>query len=84
MAFTPNQFADAPPEAWTKRYDYDGSGNLIYEGWAPAFTGAATSAAVWAIRKFTYSGSNLTTIQWADGDERNNNVWDNRASLTYK
>ena len=45
---------------------------------APA---SSTSAAVWRIRKLdTTSGVNLL---YADGNTRFDNVWDNRASLTY-
>jgi hypothetical protein len=45
---------------------------------APA---SSTSSPVWRIRKLdTTSGVNLL---YADGDTQFNNVWDNRASLTY-
>lgn len=73
---------DAPPvEAWKKVYDYDGSGNCIYEGWAAP--GTATSAAKWAIIKRTYSGTSVTVEQWAGGATTAVNIWDNRASLSY-
>ena len=61
--------------------DYDGSGNLIYQG--QAVPGSAKSAAVWKITKFTYSGSNLTDTEWADGNHYEDNVWNDRASLSY-
>jgi len=63
-----------------KKIEYSGS-NLLYLGEAPP--GSATSAAAWRIQKYTYSGSNLTDTQYADGDEEFDNVWDDRASLSY-
>lgn len=44
--------------------------------------GSATSAAVWRISRMTDSGS-LTTIEYADGDVSFDNIWDNRAALSY-
>lgn len=44
-----------------------------------------TSYAIFAIQKLAYDGSgNLVSVQNADGDTEENNVWDNRATLTYK
>lgn len=80
--FPPKQNLTAPPaNAYQKLYAYDGSNNLIYEGWA--LPGAASSDAKWAICKYTYSGSNQTGGQWANGSTEEVNIWDNRASLTY-
>lgn len=59
---------------------YNGS-DLEYLGRAAA--GSAKNAAVWQICKLTYSGSNPTDIKWADGNQNYDNVWDNRASLSY-
>lgn len=43
--------------------------------------GTATSSALWRIKKIdTTSG---TVITFADGDDLFDNVWDNRASLSY-
>lgn len=62
--------------------DYDGSNNPIYLGLAP--TGSVTSGAVWMIKKLTFDGSNnLTRIQYANGSSSQNQIWDNRAALTY-
>ncbi len=47
-----------------------------------ASIGTATSSAAWRIKKITYTGSSLS-ITWADGDDNFDNVWDNRASLSY-
>ncbi len=37
---------------------------------------------VWQIFKMV-EAAGVTTITWADGDTAFNNIWDNRASLTY-
>jgi len=47
-----------------------------------AVTNAATSAAAWRIQRISVSGT-ITTIEWAGGGSRFDQVWDNRASLTY-
>lgn len=76
-----------PPLAWTQRFDYDVNGNTIYSGLAESGNsgGPATSSAVWTIQKFTYdSNGHVTLIQWANGSTLNNNIWDNRASLSYQ
>ena len=44
--------------------------------------GVAESAAAWRIKRMTTSGSVLK-IDWADGNENYDNVWTDRASLTY-
>lgn len=54
--------------------------NTTYFGWAKI--GTATSSALWRIRKMSKSG-NVSTFQWCDGDRSFNNVWDNRAALSY-
>ena len=62
--------------------DYDGGANPIYMG--RAAPGTATSAAAWQIRKLTYDGSdNVIAIQFADGTNDYDQVWDNRAGLSY-
>ena len=47
-----------------------------------AATNVVTSQAFWKIRKLSTSGS-VTSIQYADGDDQFDNVWDNRTSLSY-
>lgn len=47
-----------------------------------AAIGSSNSAAVWQIRRLVKS-SGITSITWADGDELYDNIWDDRASLTY-
>ena len=56
------------------------SGNVTYIGMAKV--GSATSDAVWQIRRITKSGT-VTLFEFTDSDERFDNIWDNRASLSY-
>jgi len=61
---------------------YNGNGDIEYHG--QAVPGSATSAAVWFIRNYTYDGSNnLTAIRLANGSTVENQIWDNRAALSY-
>lgn len=62
-------------------FEYDATPLLIYQGWAQP--GQATSATGWRIRKLTYSGTNLTNIQFALGSPAFAFIWDNRASYSY-
>lgn len=55
------------------------SGTLSYMG--KADPGSATSAAVWQIRRIDTSSG--LTVDWADGNTRFDNVWDDRAGLSY-
>jgi YD repeat-containing protein len=65
-----------------QRLDYDGSGNLIYLG--IAHPGELSTQAVWQIRKFAYDGSgNLLSMLYANGSKKFDQVWDDRAGLTY-
>ena len=64
--------------AWRdRRYDYDGSVNLIYYGKATKMW-ALTGDKSWYIWKYTYSSSNLVRFQ---GPLLG--VWDNRAELDW-
>jgi hypothetical protein len=45
--------------------------------------GSNPAAAVWKIRREVVA-SNVTTVEYADGDLKYDNIWNNRASLTYK
>ena len=68
-----------PPLRKALRYDAD-SATVQYVGEAPI--SSSESSAVWKIYRMTYSGDSIT-IEWADGDDLFNNVWANRASLSY-
>lgn len=71
----------APSLPTLTKLAYDASGNVEYVG--EASPGSATSSAVWRVQKLTYDGSgNLTTVATANGGAFDQ-IWDNRASLTY-
>lgn len=57
----------------------DSTTNITYIGTAP--TATATSDNKWQIKKLDETSGLIIT--WADGDTKFNNVWDDRASLTY-
>ena len=47
-----------------------------------ASLGVKTSQAFWKILKISVSGT-LTTTEYADGDMKYNNIWDDRLTLKY-
>lgn len=57
------------------------SSTLSYLG--EANPGTATSAASWRIKKLVFDASGDITVTYADGNSSFDNVWDNRASLSY-
>ncbi|WP_169829529.1 hypothetical protein [Desulfatibacillum aliphaticivorans] len=66
----------------TTKIEYDGNGNPLYVGLAAP--GSSPSSACWQIKKFTYDGSqNVTDVEFAEGSNAYDRVWDNRASYTY-
>jgi hypothetical protein len=67
---------DAP---FAERIDV-ASATVTYTGYAPV--GTLNASAGWAIQRVTVSGD-VTTIEWADGNANADNVWDNRAALSY-
>jgi hypothetical protein len=64
---------------YTTRYE-EVSPELIYFG--EAAPGAAESAPIWRIKRLTTVGG-LNTVHYADGTNNFNNVWADRASLSY-
>ena len=56
------------------------SGGTTYVGKAPP--GSITSEARWQVSRIVVAGG-TTTVTWADGNLTYDNIWDNRASLTY-
>ncbi len=67
---------------YTKRFDYDANGNVIYIGLAKP--GAATSETKWQIRKLEYDANgNVIAELFADGSAAFDKVWDNRTLYTY-
>ena len=61
------------------QFDDAGSG-VSYVGMAAV--GTLTSAALWRVKKMAETGADIA-ITWADGDSSFDNIWDNRASLSY-
>jgi len=57
------------------------TGSITYEGWADP--GSLTSAAVWRVSRIVESGHPEFVRTWADGDNLFNNIWDDRATLSY-
>lgn len=55
-------------------------GNLRYEGFAEP--GTSTSEAGWLIRRYTWNDG-VPDIDYANGEAKFNQIWDNRAGLSY-
>ena len=64
----------------TVKIEYS-AGNAIYIG--EARPGSLSSSTKWRIKKLTYSGADVTDVQWAGGSDAFIYIWDNRASYTY-
>lgn len=62
---------------------FDSSGRMIYYG--QATPGSVTSALVWKICKYSFTGNNFNadSKRWADGSTEFNKSWDLRATYTY-
>jgi hypothetical protein len=58
----------------------DASSSITYIG--KAALGSTLGDAVWQIQKIEVSGT-VTRITWADANSEFDNVWNNRALLTY-
>ena len=64
------------------RYDQDADPPTVaYLG--QALPGVATTSPAWRIQKLVFNAQGDVTCTWADGNADFDNVWDNRASLTY-
>ena len=73
---SPNGMAQAT------RTDTDGATpETIYRG--RANPGVAPSAAAWRCEEITIAADGDVTILFADGNDSYDNIWDNRASLSY-
>jgi hypothetical protein len=70
---------------YTKRVDFYSSspttGDIIFKGWADV--GTVNSTSIWRIAKLTINTDGDVTEQYADGNNNFDNIWDNRAILTY-
>lgn len=58
----------------------EASGTVMYVG--KADIGSSQASAVWQIKKVSVSGT-VTTTTYADGNGSYDNIWNNRASLSY-
>ena len=76
----PDPYVQSESVLYAKQYDpVDATTAYVGE----AEVGTAGSAAAWRIQKLSFSAGGGVGITWADGDTRFDNVWDNRAALTY-
>lgn len=69
----------AGSSGFATRIDDAGSG-VTYVG--KAVPGTATATAAWQVQKILEATGD-TTITWADGNDSFDNVWNDRASLSY-
>jgi hypothetical protein len=68
--------------ALATRTDTDGADpETIYRG--SALPGTAAGASAWRCEEITIATDGDVTILFADGDDDYNNIWNNRASLSY-
>jgi len=66
---------------YKEEIDFVGS-TLIYRGWADP--GIATSSALWRIRRTRFIGADEDVVHdWADGNSNFDNIWNDRATLSY-
>lgn len=66
----------------TTRIDYDVDNNPIYIG-KTFKAGVVASDDDWQIQKLTWVSGNCTLIERANGNDNFNQVWNDRATLTY-
>lgn len=66
-------------KTYAVRIDDTTTANVTYIG--KADIGSATSSAVWQIAKLDSSSGLIKT--WADSNDSFDNIWDNRAGLTF-
>ena len=57
------------------------SSSIAYLG--QSAIGTLASSAEWLIMRITYSVTGGVTVEFADGDSEFDNIWADRASLTY-
>ena len=56
--------------------------NTTYVGATKQGSSGTTNTSIWQIKKIAVSGT-VTTISYSDGNDDYDNIWDNRASLSY-
>ena len=67
-------------DVYTVKLEYVGN-NPVYVG--KALPGSSVSSAAWQIQKLTYSGNNVTDVQWAGGSSGFAAIWNDRATYSY-
>lgn len=76
---TPISSGGASQTNYAVRWDDTTTDNVTYVG--KATISSVSGDAAWQIKKIDNTNGGIIT--WADGDDEFDNVWDNRASLTY-
>ena len=72
----------SPEINYTQKFENDSLGRAIYIGFAEP--GSATSDPKWQIRKQTKDSIGAATdIQFANGENTFDKIWDDRASYSY-
>lgn len=61
----------------------DVGGTPIIRYLGKAAPGALLASAVWSIQRITEQTDGDISVQWADGDSAEDNIWDNRLALSY-
>ena len=80
MAGVENAALKVVSPLYSKRYDVvDATTSYLGD----ATVGSSTSSPVWRIQRLTFGGDGDVTILFANGSTEFNNVWANRASLSY-
>ena len=72
---------DTDERRYTTRIEYGSSNNPIYVG--ETESGSGESDKKWRIKKLTYSGSNVTQIDWCEGSQGFRFAWSDRATFSY-
>ncbi len=80
MRLSTSSSIETAETVYALQYDDTEAGGITYVG--EALPGAVTSSAVWRIKRLTETGPDMV-VEWADGDSDFNNIWDDRASLSY-
>lgn len=65
----------------TKKIDIY-SDTTTYVGEAKIGAGSSGASAIWKIKRIFTNGT-VTTVAYADGNTRYDNIWDNRTTITY-
>lgn len=82
MSITDNWPFIGVAQNYTVAYDYDSSGNLIYQGWVQP--GAAKSETGWRIMHQVFNASNkLTDVVWPQQSTAFNFIWNLRTTYDY-